>query len=95
MKTVTIYYAGFKSRAGGVAYHARNLERELRRIGWSVEIITLDSLPIWFRYLPHFVAKTVNLVYSPFGILYKVVAPDVSGISNLLIEGGEQYGFTG
>ncbi len=71
MKTVMIYYGGFLNRTGGAFFHARNIENELRSLGWKVEIITLDNLPIWFKYLPHLVEKVVNTVYAPLGFLYK------------------------
>ena len=71
MKTVMIYYGGFLSRTGGAFYHATNIENELTRKGWSVEVITLDNLPLLFRYLPHLAAKAVNLVYAPLGFLCK------------------------
>jgi glycosyltransferase involved in cell wall biosynthesis len=69
-KTAIIYYAGFL-RFGGVLTHARALEVELQRIGWTVNFITLDKLPIWCRYFPHIVEKMVNFIYSPLGYFFK------------------------
>jgi glycosyltransferase involved in cell wall biosynthesis len=69
-KTVVIYYAGFV-RFGGVFSHVGALEAELRRIGWSVKVITLDSLPFWCRYIPHITEKLVNLISMPLGFIYK------------------------
>ena len=69
-KIATIYYAGF-ARFGGVISHVRSIETELRRIGWRVNVITLDSLPIWCRYIPHLIEKLINLFNRPLGFLYK------------------------
>ena len=69
--TITIYYGGFLSRAGGAFNHVRAIEGELRKIGWNVVVVTLDSLPIWCRYVPHFVEKLLNSVNMPLGFVYK------------------------
>jgi glycosyltransferase involved in cell wall biosynthesis len=70
-RTAIIYYGGFLSRKGGAFFHARNLQLELVRLGWHVEIITLDNLPIWCRFMPHLVEKIVNFFYAPMGFLIK------------------------
>ena len=69
-KTASIFYAGF-IRFGGVNSHVKSLESELLRRGWNVNIITLDNLPILFRYLPHLLEKIVNFIIPPMGFLYK------------------------
>lgn len=69
-KTAVIYYAGFQ-RWGGVLSHVRELEGELRRTGWRVTVITLDSLPIWCRYAPHAVRLLWDLIDRPLGLFYK------------------------
>jgi len=51
--------------------HVRAIERELSKTGWNVAVITLDNLPIWYRYIPHVVEKLVNLVNRPLGYFYK------------------------
>ncbi len=71
MKKAIIYYGGFLDKAGGVTSHVGALERELRRQGWSVVVISLESLPIICRYIPHVVEKLVNFVNKPIGFLYK------------------------
>jgi len=71
MKVALIFYGGFLHKAGGAFFHARNIESEICRMGWKAECITLNSLPIWCRYLPHTVERIVNSVYAPFGFLYK------------------------
>jgi len=71
VKKAVIYYGGFLSKSGGAFFHASNLEAELIRQGWAVEVITLDNLPIWCRYLPHLISKGINFFYAPFGFLYK------------------------
>lgn len=58
-------------RFGGVFSHVRAIERELRNTGWNVVVITLDSLPIWCRYVPHLIEKLVNFLNRPLGFLYK------------------------
>jgi len=68
--TAIIYYAGFV-RFGGVFSHVRALEGELCKLGWNVDVITLDKLPIWCRYVPHLIEKVVNFVNRPLGYLYK------------------------
>ena len=69
-KIASIYYAGF-ARFGGVISHVRSIETELRRIGWNVNVITLDSLPIWCKYIPHIIEKIINFFNRPLGYLYK------------------------
>lgn len=71
MPTVNIYYGGFRSQSGGAFFHAINLEKVLSQRGWKVEVITLDSLPAWCRYIPHLVERVVNFFYAPFGFIYK------------------------
>ena len=51
--------------------HVRALEGELVALGWNVLVITLDSLPIWCRYIPHLSEKIINSFYRPLGFLYK------------------------
>ncbi len=70
-KTAMIFYGGFLCKAGGAFMHAAVFERELRKLGWNVTVITLDSLPIWCRYLPHLVEKLVNHYRKPLGFIYK------------------------
>lgn len=70
-KSVVIYYGGFICKSGGVFSHVRAIESELIKTGWSVLIVTLDSLPIWCRYIPHILEKLTNLFNRPLGFLYK------------------------
>lgn len=69
-KSAIIYYAGFV-HFGGVLSHARALENELIHNNWDVTLITLDKLPIWCKYLPHFVEKVINFFNRPLGYYYK------------------------
>ena len=71
MKTAVIYYGGFLGRAGGVTSHVGALEREMRRQGWCVVVISLECLPISCRYIPHVVEKLFNFINKPIGFLYK------------------------
>ncbi|HEY0148217.1 MAG TPA: glycosyltransferase family 4 protein [Allosphingosinicella sp.] len=67
----TIYYAGFAFRGGGAFMHAQLLTKELQRSGWEVRLISLESLPLPVRYLPHVVSRLVNLFARPMGLYYK------------------------
>lgn len=68
--TAIIYYAGFV-RFGGVFSHVKAIESALCKSGWDVVVITLDSLPIWCRYIPHLIEKLLNFCNRPLGYLYK------------------------
>lgn len=51
--------------------HTKTLSEGLRTRGWSVETITLDRLPILFRYLPHILTLLINFILPPLGFYYK------------------------
>jgi glycosyltransferase involved in cell wall biosynthesis len=70
-RNATIYYGGFAFRGGGAFLHAQLLRTELRRAGWGVELITLESLPLPLRYLPHIVGWALNWFIPPMGFYYK------------------------
>lgn len=70
-KNAILFYGGFTFRAGGAFMHTVTLSEGLRARGWSVTTVTLDQLPPLLRYLPHIVAKLVNLVAAPLGFYYK------------------------
>jgi glycosyltransferase involved in cell wall biosynthesis len=70
-KNAAIYYGGFLDKAGGVTVHAKTLDCELRKMGWNVSIISLENLPIWFRYIPHLIENLINRFCRPLGYLYK------------------------
>lgn len=70
-KKVNIYYAGFTHRVGGAYFHVINLKKGLESLGYSVNIITLDSLPFVLRYIPHMFQKIGNIINFPLGFLYK------------------------
>lgn len=70
-RTATIYYGGFRWKSGGAFSHAQALETGLRRQGWDVSVVTLDSLPAAVRFLPHIVECLVNLVDLPLGFYWK------------------------
>ena len=61
-KNVIIYYGGFRFVYGGVNSHIKLIESELKEQGFKVSLITLDSLPILLKYLPHILEKTVNFI---------------------------------
>ena len=51
--------------------HALLLKEALIDKDWQVHLVTLDSLPIWFRYLPHLALKLANLIAPPSGFFLK------------------------
>jgi glycosyltransferase involved in cell wall biosynthesis len=71
LKTATVFYGGFLHKTGGAFHHARTIASELRRMGWQVECVTLDDLPVWCRYLPHIAERLTNLFNAPVGFIYK------------------------
>jgi len=71
IQRVNIYYSGFNHRVGGAYFHVVNLAKGLEELGYNVKVITLDSLPYFIRYIPHFVQKVGNIINFPFGFLYK------------------------
>lgn len=70
-KKVNIYYTGFSHRIGGAYFHIVNLTKGFEELGYNVKIVTLDSLPLILRYIPHIFQKIGNIVNFPLGFLYK------------------------
>lgn len=70
-KRVNIYYAGFSHRVGGAFHHVVNLKKGMEEQGFSVNVITLDSIPLIFRYIPHIIQLIGNFINFPMGFLYK------------------------
>ena len=70
-RKATIFYGGFLHKAGGAFMHATSIKKELERLGWQVSLITLDSIPIWCRYLPHLTQILFNFIKMPLGFAYK------------------------
>lgn len=70
-KKINIYYAGFKHRVGGAYFHVVNIENGLKELGYEINIITLDNLPLLIRYVPHILERVGNTVKFPFGFLWK------------------------
>src|SRR5688572_1634474 len=70
-RNATIYYGGFEFRGGGAFMHAKVLRAELQRAGWDVELITLESLPLPIRVLPHIVGRALNWFIPPIGFYCK------------------------
>lgn len=68
---VHIFYSGFKHRRGGAFSHVESISRGLERKGISYKVVTLDSLPIHLRYLPHIWGKLVNVFWNGLGYYYK------------------------
>ena len=70
-RNAVIYYGGFLQKAGGVTVHVKTIECELRKMGWNVSVISLESLPMWCRYIPHLTEKLINIFFRPLGFLFK------------------------
>lgn len=71
MSRARIFYAGFLQKAGGAFMHARTVAVDLRQRGWDVTLVTLDSLPLWCRYVPPIAQKLVSLFSVTKGILVR------------------------
>ena len=66
-----LFYGGFPRRGGGAYLHAIAFEKELTAMGWHVRLVSLDSLPVSVRYIPHVIEKAINLLAKPLGFFYK------------------------
>jgi glycosyltransferase involved in cell wall biosynthesis len=51
--------------------HALLLQEALLDMGWVVQLVTLDALPICFRFFPHLVLRLANLFAAPSGFFLK------------------------
>jgi glycosyltransferase involved in cell wall biosynthesis len=71
-KKIQIFYGGFIFKKGGVNSNSITLKEELQK-NFDVSLYSLDSLPLFFRFFPHFVEKVVNLFFLPLGFFYKDV----------------------
>ena len=69
-KKIQIFYGGFISVKGGVNIHSNLLKNQLKK-KFKVELISLDSIPFPFKYLPHLIEKFFNLFILPLGYFYK------------------------
>ena len=70
-KKVTLYYGGFLGGSGGAFMHSRSMKSVLENHGWLVDVVTLDNLPIYVRYLPHILSHLANWLFPPVGYFYK------------------------
>tara|TARA_B100000767_G_scaffold275329_1_gene311758 strand:- start:2054 stop:3115 length:1062 start_codon:yes stop_codon:yes gene_type:complete len=70
-KQVSIFYGGFTFIVGGVNIHLQSLRDGLEQQGYQVNVYTLDSLPLFIKYLPHFAEKLINFFKFPLGFAYK------------------------
>jgi glycosyltransferase involved in cell wall biosynthesis len=68
---VHIFYSGFKHRRGGAFSHVESISRGLEGRGISYKVVTLDSLPIHLRYLPHICGKLINIFWNGLGYYFK------------------------
>lgn len=69
--TATIFYGGFLGKSGGAFMHARSFGKVLEKEEWLVNVVTLDSLPIYLRYVPHLLGFVLNIFWAPLGFYYK------------------------
>ena len=69
-KTIQIFYGGFKFVKGGVNSHSKSIADVFKK-NYNVQLITLDNLSIFIRFLPHIVEKIVNYFSLPMGFYYK------------------------
>lgn len=70
-KKALVYYGGFLSSSGGAFMHAIILKEALVNDDWTVAVHTLDSLPIWAKYIPHVALKVFNAFLPPSGFIIK------------------------
>ncbi len=68
---IRIFYGGFTSTGGGAYTHAKILSNSLIKLGFDVELITLDNLPLILRYLPHLLLHLFNLFLPGIGFIVK------------------------
>ena len=71
-KKIQIFYGGFKFVKGGVNSNSNVLKNYLKK-KYEVSLYTLDSLPLFVKFLPHLVEKVINFFYLPLGFYYKDV----------------------
>ena len=69
-KKIQIFYGGFVFKKGGVNSNSITLKEELQK-NFDVSLYSLDSLPLFFRFFPHFVERVVNFFFLPLGFFYK------------------------
>ena len=69
-KKIQIFYGGFKFIKGGVNTNSNILKNYLKK-KYEVSLYTLDSLPIYVKFVPHLVEKVVNFFFLPLGFYYK------------------------
>lgn len=75
-KSIQIFYGGFKFVKGGVNSHSISLKEELKE-NFDVNLITLDNLSIFVRFLPHLVERIVNFFFLPLGFYYKGICTKI------------------
>ena len=69
--SVLILYGGFMARSGGAYNHAACFSKGLKSVGYNASIITLDSIPWPFRYLPHFGFYLCHLIWPSLSFIVK------------------------
>lgn len=71
--SVAIVYSGFfHGRGEGVVQHITQLERTLRELGQETVVLSLESIPMPLRYLPHLVQYSTNAVAAPTGYYWRL-----------------------
>ncbi len=71
LNTIRIYYGGFISTGGGAYTHAYLLKQAFTKLGFNVQLITLDNIPLLFRFVPHCILYIFNYIKPASGFLLK------------------------
>jgi glycosyltransferase involved in cell wall biosynthesis len=69
---ILIVYTGYLARGTGVAQHVRQLRRAFERFDFRVYQLTLESIPLPFRLLPHVIKYSIDWVAPPWGYYYRL-----------------------
>ena len=75
-KKIQIFYGGFKFVKGGVNSHSLSIKQEFEK-NYNVDLITLDNLSIFVRFIPHLIEKIINFFFLPLGFYYKGVCTKI------------------
>ena len=72
MTNVLILYGGFIFKSGGAYGHATSLSQALLSLGYNSVVLSLDSIPRPFRYIPHLVFFSLISFAHLFRFLLRV-----------------------
>ena len=71
MTNVLILYGGFIFKSGGAYGHATSLSQALLSLGYNSVVLSLDSIPRPFRYIPHLVFFLTYIICPSFSFSLK------------------------